>query len=197
MTLRTENKKKTITKIVDIVYKLIQEKGYDNISIRDIKNQAKLSIGAIYHHFPRGKVDILNRIIIRNRDKIINIDLFNDINESELEKSINKIMLNFIEFHRENIQFHLAFQQELLSNKEILHSFKLIIKEGLIKLTKKVKHLKLFKNIPERDLKEKFFLLYNVIESIILRHILIVPLFETDDILGAYLMNLVLFHFSN
>ncbi len=197
MTLRTENKKKSITKIVDIVYKLIQEKGYDDISIRDIKNHAKLSIGAIYHHFPRGKVDILNRIIIRNRDKIINIDLFNDINESELEKSINKIMLNFIEFHRENIQFHLAFQQELLSNKEILHSFKLIIKEGLIKLTKKVKHLKLFKNIPERDLKEKFFLLYNVIESIILRHILIVPLFETDDILGAYLMNLVLFHFSN
>ncbi|MFX0071941.1 MAG: TetR/AcrR family transcriptional regulator [Candidatus Hermodarchaeota archaeon] len=197
MTVRTEDKKNTITKIVKTFYNLIQKKGYVNVSIRDIRNKAKVSIGAIYHHFPQGKVDILNEIIIRNRDKIIGIDLFNDIDESELEKSINKIMLNFIDFHRENIQFNLALEQELLLKKEIFHNFKLLIEEALVNLAKKLKTFKVFRNISEKKLREKLFLIFNIIEAIILRHISLIPLFETDEELRVYLTNLVLFHFSN
>ena len=53
------------------------------------------------------------------------------------------------------------------------------------------------RHIPEKILREKLFLIFNIVESIILRHIQIVPLFKTDEEFGDYLTDLVLFHFSN
>ncbi|MFX1376804.1 MAG: TetR/AcrR family transcriptional regulator [Promethearchaeota archaeon] len=197
MAVRTENKKRTISKIVKTLYELIQEKDYEKISIRDIKNKAKISIGAIYHHFPQGKADILHEMIKRNRNKILNTDLFTKISESNLEISIKATMLNFIRFHRENLQFHLAFERLLSLNKDILVDFKELIEETLEKLAKKFKTFDVFRAIPEKELREKLFLLFNVIESIILRHILIVPLFKSDEEFGDYLTELYLLHFSN
>lgn len=37
--------------IVDISVQLIQEKGYDNVTIKDICEQANISVGAFYHYF--------------------------------------------------------------------------------------------------------------------------------------------------
>ena len=124
MTVRVEKTKRTISKILESFYGLIQEKDYEKISIRDIKNKAKISIGAIYHHFPQGKPDILHEMIKRNRNKILNTDLFTKISESNLEISIKATMLKFIKFHRENLQFHLAFERLLSLNKDIFFDFK-------------------------------------------------------------------------
>ena len=110
MAVRTENKKRTISKIVKTLYELIQEKDYEKISIRDIKNKAKISIGAIYHHFPQGKADILHEMIKRNRNKILNTDLFTKISESNLEISIKATMLNKPEIIRTNPVFFINFE---------------------------------------------------------------------------------------
>lgn len=136
-------------------------------------------------------------MIKRNRNKILNTDLFTKISESNLEISIKATMLNFIRFHRENLQFHLAFERLLSLNKDILVDFKELIEDTLEKLAKKFKTFDVFRAIPEKELREKLFLLFNVIESIILRHILIVPLFKSDEEFGDYLTELYLLHFSN
>ena len=73
----------------------------------------------------------------------------------------------------------------------------MLVEEMLDNLIQKLKHNKIFKKIPDSELKERMFLLFNIIESIILRHILTVPLFKTDEEFGDYLTKLVLFHFSN
>ena len=192
----TRDKQQKIDLIVNTAYDLIIEKGYNKLSTNHIADRAKIGIGTVYRNFPNGKADIMREIVIRNRSNIVNLELFNNIRVSYLPKSVYQTMLNFIKFHRENIKFHSAFEQAFLSNKELFHDFKSLVEEMLIKLAKKLKQNIIFENISERDLKDKFFLLFNVIESIILRHILIVPLFETDEQFGRYLTDLVLFHFS-
>ncbi|HEY0087378.1 MAG TPA: helix-turn-helix domain-containing protein [Candidatus Lokiarchaeia archaeon] len=193
----TRNKQQKIDLIINIAYDLIIEKGYDQLITNHIADRAKIGIGTIYRNFPNGKADIMREIVNRNRKKIVNLDLFSGINESKLPFSINQTMLNFIKFHRENLQFHLAFEQSYLSNKEIFHDFKSSVEEMLLKLVKKLKKNNMFENFSEIVLNEKLFLIFNVVESIILRHILIIPLFETDEEFGAYLTDLILFHFSN
>ncbi len=192
----TRNKKQKIDLIVNTAYNLIIEKGYDKLSTNHIADRAKIGIGTVYRNFPNGKADIMREIGIRNRSNIVNLELFRNIKVSALPKSIYQTMLNFIKFHRKNIQFHSAFEQAFLSNKELFHDFKSLVEEMLMKLVKELKQNIAFENISEGDLKEKFFLLFNVVESIILRHILIMPLFETDEQFGRYLTDLVLFHFS-
>ena len=38
---------------------LIESKGYVNVSARDIAGKAGISVGTLYHHFPRGKMEIV------------------------------------------------------------------------------------------------------------------------------------------
>ena len=194
---RSENKERSINKIVQALYGLIQEKDYEQISMRDIQNRTSLSIGAIYHHFPQGKSDIFNEMIRRNRDKILNLDLFSNIQESDLEGSIKTTTQNFIKFHRENLQFHIALEQQLSVDKKLLFEFKGLVEDGLDKLVEKLETFQIFKNIPEKELREKAFLIFNIVESIILRHVLIIPLFESDEELATYIKNLILFNISN
>ena len=47
-------------------------------------------------------------------------------------------------------------------------------------------------DITEIELKDKLFLIFNIIESIIRRHIVITPLFNTDEELAIYLTDLTL-----
>ena len=193
----SRNKKEKIDLIINTTYDLIIENGYDKLSTNHIADRAKIGIGTIYRNFPNGKADIIHEMVKRNRHNIINLNLFNDIKLSKLSNSITQTMLNFIKFHRENIQFHLAFEQAFLSNRELFHDFKSLVEDMISSLIKKLKQNKIFVNVSESQLKEKLFLVFNIVESIILRHILIVPLFETDEEFGSYLTNLVLFHFSN
>ena len=192
----SRNKQQKIDLIVNTTYELIIENGYDKLSTNHIADRAKIGIGTVYRNFPNGKADIIREIVNRNRKNIIDLDLFNHIKLSDLFNSVNQTMLNFIQFHRKNIQFHRAFEQAFLSNKQLFQDFKLLVEEMLTELINTLKQNKIFVKIPEKDLKEKLFLLFNVIESIILRHILIISLFETDEEFGAYLTDLIIYHFS-
>jgi len=49
-------------KALVVAEELIENKGYANVSARTIAKQAKISVGTLYHHFPRGKPDILQAI---------------------------------------------------------------------------------------------------------------------------------------
>ena len=49
-------------KALIVAEELIESKGYANVSARAIAKQADISVGTLYHHFPNGKVDILEAI---------------------------------------------------------------------------------------------------------------------------------------
>jgi TetR/AcrR family fatty acid metabolism transcriptional regulator len=51
-------KKSTKSRILDVMMKLFNEKGYANTSINEVCRRAKVSKGALYHHF-KSKEDLL------------------------------------------------------------------------------------------------------------------------------------------
>lgn len=53
---------RTIETILEVSARLFLEKGFDRISVQDIANQAKISKGAIYHHFS-SKEEIINAVM--------------------------------------------------------------------------------------------------------------------------------------
>lgn len=67
------NKEHKINEILDATVKLSQERGPNNFSINDIPPVANVSIGTVYRYFPKGKEDILRRLLLRNiqRQKIL------------------------------------------------------------------------------------------------------------------------------
>jgi hypothetical protein len=120
------------------------------------------------------------------------MDLFTDIVESDLPKSANQIIKNFIEFHRQNIEFDLALERALQTNKKLTKDFNSYVEEALKEIAKRMIQIFPIGNISEIELKDKLFLVFNIVESIIRRHIVITPLFDTDEELASYLTDLTL-----
>ena len=188
----TRNKRQKIDLIVKVAHDLIREKGYEKLSTNHIADRAKIGIGTIYRNFPNGKADIMREIVIRDSSIVINMDLFNNIVESDLTKSAYQIITNFIEFHRQNLEFDLALERALQSNKQLVKDFSSYVELALREIAKQMIKIFPMKNITEIELKDKLFLVFNIIESIIRRHILITPLFNTDEELANYLTDLTL-----
>jgi hypothetical protein len=55
----TRDKEAKIGSIIDATRKLIETMGYEKVTIRDIAEEAGVSVGLIYKYFPDGKFDIL------------------------------------------------------------------------------------------------------------------------------------------
>jgi len=55
------NTDRTIEAVIDAAERLFRERGYDKTSMQDIANGAKISKGAIYHHF-KSKMEILDAV---------------------------------------------------------------------------------------------------------------------------------------
>jgi hypothetical protein len=55
----TRDKEAKIGSIIDATRKLIETMGYEKVTIRDIAEEADVSVGLIYKYFPGGKFDIL------------------------------------------------------------------------------------------------------------------------------------------
>lgn len=91
---RNKHPEETVSRILDVAFRLFMEKGYEHTSIQDIiDNLGGLSKGAIYHHF-KSKEDILiavtdrmteesNRMLAVIRDRT-------DLNGKEKLKTIFK-----------------------------------------------------------------------------------------------------------
>jgi hypothetical protein len=92
------NKEAKIISIQNATCTLIEAKGYEKVTIRDIAESAGVSIGLIYKYFPGGKFDILKGIGYRYTDELLmtkqpeNID-FNDF-PSYMRDVIKKMQQN-------------------------------------------------------------------------------------------------------
>ena len=108
--------------IVNTAEKLIKKKGYSGLNVTDIAYVAKVSVGTLYYHFPKGKVDILAEIMSRKLEGFV--EEFNrQVGvEKVLEKGMNLedtlrwFFLKVIELRRPDRHFLSAIQSEMLDN---------------------------------------------------------------------------------
>ncbi|MHA2190849.1 MAG: TetR/AcrR family transcriptional regulator [Candidatus Thorarchaeota archaeon] len=117
-------KSKAKQSIIKTAQKLIEKNGYSDLNVNEIAYVAKVSVGTLYYHFPKGKVDILAEIMSQKTE-----DFVEDFNrqlgvEKLLEKGMSLddtlrwIFKKVIELRRPDRQFLSAIQSELLSNPD-------------------------------------------------------------------------------
>ena len=72
LTSRQIQSKNTYDKIYNIAIKLIQDHGFDNITVSEICESADVSVGSFYNHF-KSKHDILNEIFKLADDYFVDV----------------------------------------------------------------------------------------------------------------------------
>ena len=190
--LKRRNKEKTKDLILQVATELINENGYDKLSTNHIADQAKVAIGTVYHHFPKGKVDIVYEITLRNFDKIVNFDLFGDLNESNFKEYLLNFVKNHVKAHREDLKINLAYEQAFLSDRQSFDSHMSLIEEKLMVLTNIIHNLNIFKHVSKKDLFTKLRTSFILLDSMVHYHLFFTPILNTDEELVVYLSKLIL-----
>lgn len=117
-------KSKAKQSIVETAQKLIEKSGYSALNINEVAYVAKVSVGTLYYHFPKGKVDILAEVMSRKTEGFV--EEFN--RQLGVEKLLEKgmslddmlrwIFKKVIELRRPDQYFLSAIQSEMLSNPD-------------------------------------------------------------------------------
>ncbi|MCY3414417.1 MAG: TetR/AcrR family transcriptional regulator [Candidatus Heimdallarchaeota archaeon] len=83
--------------ILEISERLFMKRGYDGVSVKDITSECGLKKSSIYHHFPGGKEELYEQVVMHKMDRLHHgiIDAINEHKsiESQLE-SIFKFISN-------------------------------------------------------------------------------------------------------
>jgi len=182
----------------NLIYKtfidLLQKEGYDKLSTNHISEEAKIGIGTIYRHFPEGKAAIAKGYFEYIKDKIIDEEFFRQASEKGLSEFFQLLISKHLKVYRGNLEAFLAYEQALLSNKELFKNHGISVYEFAKETVKKLrKGSDSYQNIPEERFIKGFLLIYNIIEAITHRHLAIIPMFKSDEDLIKYLTNVVLF----
>ncbi len=117
-------KSKAKQSIVKTAQKLIEKKGYTNLNVNDVAYVAKVSVGTLYYHFPKGKVDILAEIMSQKVESYL--EKFNQEvgiekileKDMSLEDTIRWFFKKVIEFRRTDRPFLSAIQSEMFANPD-------------------------------------------------------------------------------
>ncbi|MFX1340458.1 MAG: TetR/AcrR family transcriptional regulator [Promethearchaeota archaeon] len=187
------NKEEKIKIIYDTFITLLKEKGYNNLSTNNIAEIAPISLGTIYRYFPEGKAAIAKKYFEYIKDKIINEEFFLQAKNKNLPDLFKSIISRHLLVYRENINAFLAYEQAMLANKELFKNYKISVLDFAEKTVKSLRkeHI-LFRSIPEKQFYKGFIFSYNFIEAITRRHLVIFPMFETDEELISFLMKTIL-----
>lgn len=188
----TRDKDEKIRLIFQTFAELVNEKGYENINIRDITTRANIGIGTIYRYFPKGKPSIASGFFEHTREKIFDIDALKEIGDNNLLKIFDLYIRNHLKTHRENFEIHRAYEQAILTNKELSSNVKNIIGDMFKDIVDVYKKEGIFQGIPEDLLLKINILFFNLIEAIVHRHLFITPFFDTDEELIEFIKTLIM-----
>ncbi len=190
------NKEHKINKILLTSLKLIQSKGYDNVSTNHIAEKAGVAIGTVYKYFPKGKLDILRTIykkvleqgIEESEPEPIDLKKIEDLRTSTYYKDN---LLKNISDHREFKSFIEAYELECLSNKSFYLELKGTYFESRI-LNEAIK--KMFNESIEdvETFKERLYLISQIKDILIHRHVLFPDLFESDQELANLIIEITI-----
>lgn len=103
---------------MDVARELLVEKGYANVSMRQIANKMKCSHGAIYYHF-ENKAALFYALV--EEHFLLLERKMNEVMEEQLDRKekLRKLLLAFIQFGL-NHQSHYEIMF-LIKDKEVLH----------------------------------------------------------------------------
>ena len=191
---RTRNAEEKIDLIYKTFFNLVLEKGYPNTTTNHMAETAQISIGTVYRYFPNGKSDIILKYFERAKNIIFDIQDFSRIKENNLVEVFENFIRRNLKNHKENLGYHMAFHNAIMSDKELLEKYKTNIVKICTELARQLRSSnRLLKTIPENRLIKVFVLIFNLIQANIFHHLFINKVVDDDDYFIRFLANLVEF----
>jgi AcrR family transcriptional regulator len=191
---KARNKEATIKKIYEIFFKLVLEEGFHKASTNKIAKEAKISIGTLYHHFPKGKKEIIRKYFENSVETSFDLEEFKKFNMSNIASVFRQFTLNVLRNHKENKAYNIAFRSAILSDESLAQAHKervVEISTGIVKELQETSEF--FKSREKKRLIRSFVFIYNIINAIIYHHIVFMDLFQNDEDLIDYVSNLLAF----
>lgn len=109
-------------RILETAQKSIREKGYSNLNVNDIAYLAKVSVGTLYYHFPKGKTSILVEILSQMQKEALETGgglLENkDLLHGNFDQIMKRIFQAVLQVRRKDKHLLAAVQTEMLGNLE-------------------------------------------------------------------------------
>ncbi len=198
---RIRDKEQKINKIFQSSVKLIEKKGYANVSTNHIAKDANIAIGTLYKYFPDGKPDILQSLfqkIIEQKIEETPLDNFQLKNIEDIRNNnfYRNLLFQALMDHRQMKFMIEAFESECLTNKKFYSNIKdrILSENQLIDLLIKT----IFQDNIEKieRIKPGLMKLSQVKEVLIHRHVLFGDIFESDEEFVDILMEIVIVIFN-
>lgn len=186
-------KKKKEERIYDVFINLVNELGYDNVSIRKIATASNVGLGTIYRSYEYGKLSLLSKFLEKTSENVLDIESFQNIPKNNLPKLVELYISNHLKTHRNNLHIHKALYQAAISDKVDVDQAKKLIFPMLKNSLEKILTIPLFNDVPKEQFTKTFTQIFNVIEGVIHRHLYVLPIFEIDEELIEYLTEIVIF----
>lgn len=176
------DKEERIAQVVNIAQKVIENDGYDNLSMNLLHKRTKIPIGTLYKDFPDGKEDVLLEILKSFKDQ------FEEKYTKFDDENLRSFIYNSLDIGRKRRKFLIALQLETLKNPD----------RFLIKARKFVSdiNLNLFKKLVEyicgHSLEsEKILDILAVWKSIVRQHIIFRNLYGSDEKFMKMMINII------
>ena len=168
-------------KILRVAEELIMENGYSAISVRRIVRDAKVSIGTLYHHFPKGKLSILYEISLSYGDKFIKSFDFSKIEHLNAPEVVKDYLFKIIRQYRQFSPLIKGFEIELLTNKKVLKDLQDLRESNKNHFNIFVSNLlvRFFPNIKESE--KTIFIIRRIFNNLIFTHVILENYYGTDE----------------
>ncbi|MHA2036159.1 MAG: TetR/AcrR family transcriptional regulator [Promethearchaeota archaeon] len=168
----------TKEKILNIAEELIENKGYVNVSARNIAREAEISVGTLYHHFPRGKMEIVLAIGEKYSD-LLGMSEFLADPDADPRAWLRKNL----ELNQKKKAFITAMEIEAMSRPNEVQT---LINENVEKRKETQKSLIQAFNMMEKFAGRKISIeraktMLKVLKAIMRRHVVLGNLFGSDD----------------
>ncbi len=120
-------------RILETAEKAIRERGYSNLNVNDIAYMAKVSVGTLYYHFPKGKTSILVEILTQmqkdalenNKELVENQDILRGARD--FDQALQRIFKTVLQVRRKDRHLLAAVQTEMLGDlqqyQEVVESY--------------------------------------------------------------------------
>lgn len=174
---------------------LIAERGYAGFSVNDIPGRAGLSIGTIYRYFPKGKIDILKEALNRNVTRFLDNLALDSIDESGFVNIWREVIRRYIKLRREDMLFGTAMRDTRMASPELTEDVTPIVIDFYGTFAERFLKISSIESWPQEKLLLRLHAAFNIMGLIREIH-LGRPLFETDEELIEYLLNIVLLTFE-
>jgi len=188
--------------IIQTANKLVDKNGYANTNIIEIAKQANISVGTLYYHFPKGKIDILLALTreiaqdFKEEAKILGFS--KEMDFSTVKEALIYYLSLIIKLHKKyrltlaaweseilsNLDYYLKLRDEMDSVKEFENEMNLFINEMK----------ELIKKFPNENLslKGKEKQLYIITQAIIHKYTYDNYGFKSDEELINILLKIIL-----